>query len=41
MIVESHMLERPKYQYQLRPVHEGRIEVSGSISVVDRGDDFD
>jgi hypothetical protein len=41
MIVESHMLERPKYQYQLRPVIEGRIEVSGSIAIVDRGDDFD
>jgi len=41
MIVESHMLERPKYQYQLRPIVEGRIEISGSISVVDRGDDFD
>jgi hypothetical protein len=41
MNVESHMLERPKYQYQLRPVIEGRIEVSGSIAIVDRGDDFD
>lgn len=42
MIVESHMLERPKYQYQLRPIVEGRIEVSGSISIADRwGDDFD
>lgn len=41
LIVESHMLERPKYQYQFRPVHEGRIEISGSISIVDRGDDFD
>lgn len=41
MIVESHMLERPKYQYQLRPVVESRIEVSGSISIIDRGDDFD
>jgi hypothetical protein len=41
LIVESHMLERPKYQYQLRPVIEGRIEVSGSIAVVDRGDDLD
>ncbi len=41
LIVESHMLERPKYQYQLRPVIEGRIEVSGSISVVDREDDFE
>jgi len=39
LIVESHMLERPKYQYQLRPIVEGRIEVSGSITIVDRGDD--
>lgn len=41
MIIESHMLERPKYQYQLRPVIEGRIEISGSICMVDRGGDFD
>lgn len=41
LIVESHMLERPKYQYHLRPIVEGRIEVSGSITVVDRGGDFD
>ena len=40
MIIESHMLERPKYQYQLRPIIEGRIEISGSISVVDRGGDW-
>ncbi|HEU5118704.1 MAG TPA: hypothetical protein VFT74_19070 [Isosphaeraceae bacterium] len=39
VIVESHMLERPKYQYQLRPVVEGLIDISGSISVVDYGDD--
>ncbi len=24
LVVESHMLERPKYQYQLRPVHHGK-----------------
>jgi hypothetical protein len=41
LIVESHMLERPKYQYQLRPIVEGLIEVSGSISIVDREGDFD
>jgi len=41
MIVESHMLERPKYQYQLRPIREGLIDISGSIAMVDRGDDFD
>ena len=41
LIVESHMLERPKFQYQLRPVVEGLIEISGSISIIDRGDDFD
>ena len=38
MIVESHMLERPKYQYQLRPVTEGLIDISGSIAIVDRWD---
>ena len=36
MIVESHMLERPKFQYQLRQVIEGRIEISGSISITDQ-----
>lgn len=41
IIVESHQLERPKYQYQIRPVQEGRIDISGSISVIDRGWDFD
>jgi len=41
LIVESHMLERPKYQYQLRPIVEGLIEISGSIAIVDRGGDFD
>lgn len=40
MVVESHMLERPKYQYNLRPIVEGRIEISGSISIVDREDDW-
>lgn len=39
LVVESHMLERPKYQYQLRPIKEGLIEISGSISVVDRYED--
>lgn len=39
LVVESHMLERPKYQYQLRPVIEGRLEIGGTISVVDYGDD--
>lgn len=41
LVVESHMLERPKYQYQLRPIVEGRIDISGSIAVVDYGDDSD
>lgn len=41
LIIESHMLERPKYQYQLRPIVEGLIDISGSIGIVDRGDDFD
>lgn len=40
LVVESHMLERPKYQYQLRPVREGMIDISGSISVVDRDEDY-
>ena len=35
LVVESHMLERPKYQYQLRPIVEGRIDISGSIKMVD------
>jgi hypothetical protein len=35
IVVESHMLERPKYQYQLRPVREGIIDISGSIAVSD------
>lgn len=41
LVVESHMLERPKYQYQLRPVVEGHIEISGSISIVDRAEYYD
>ncbi len=41
MIVESHMLERPKYQYQLRPIREGLFDISGSIAITDFGDDFD
>ncbi len=41
MIVESHMLERPKYQYQLRPIREGFIDISGSIAITDFGADFD
>lgn len=36
MIVESHMLERPKYQYQIRPVRDGVIDISGSIAMTDR-----
>lgn len=35
VIVESHMLERSKYQYQLRPVREGFIDISGSVNVTD------
>lgn len=41
LVVESHMLERPKYQYQLRPVRESLIDIAGSITIVDREDDFD
>lgn len=35
LVVESHMLERPKYQYHIRPVREGTFTVEGSIRVVD------
>lgn len=35
IVVESHLLERPKYQYGIRPVREGFIDISGSISVTD------
>ncbi len=38
-IVESHMLERPKYQYGLRPIIDGLIDVSGTIAVGDRYED--
>ncbi len=41
LVVESHMLERPKYQYQLRPVKEGFIDISGSVATTDLwGDTF-
>lgn len=40
LIIESHMLERPKYQYGLRPIREGVLEVSGSISVIDRDEEW-
>ncbi len=36
IVVESHMLERPKYQYQIRPVRDGIIDIVGGISVTDR-----
>ncbi len=39
LIVESHMLERPKYQYQLRPVTEGLIDICGVISATDWDED--
>lgn len=35
LVVESHILERPKYQYGLRPVREGFIDISGSVRVSD------
>lgn len=38
-VVESHMLERPKYQYQARPVRDDLIIIEGSISMYDRGGD--
>lgn len=40
IIVESHMLERPKYQYGFRPIREGILEISGTISVVERNEDW-
>lgn len=40
LVVESHMLERPKYQYGFRPIREGILEISGSISLVDRNEDW-
>lgn len=39
LVVESHMLERSKYQYQARPIKDGFLEISGSIGVVDYGED--
>lgn len=36
VVVESHMLERPKYQYGLRPIREGTLDVSGSITMIGR-----
>lgn len=40
VVIESHMLERPKYQYGIRPIQEGTLEISGSISVVDRDEEW-
>ncbi len=40
IIVESHMLERPKYQYGFRPIREGILEISGSILMVERNEDW-
>ena len=40
LIVESHMLERPKYTYGFRPIREGILDISGSISIVDRNEDW-
>lgn len=40
IIVESHMLERPKYQYGFRPITEGSIDISGSIAICDRNEDW-
>lgn len=39
LVVESHMLERSKFQYELKPVQEGIISISGSISIGDRYED--
>lgn len=40
IVVESHMLERPKYAYGFRPIREGILDISGSISIVDRNEDW-
>ena len=40
VVVESHMLERPKYTYGFRPIREGILEISGSIAIVDRNEDW-
>jgi hypothetical protein len=40
LVVESHMLERPKFQYNLRPIREGIVDISGSIAMVDRDWDY-
>lgn len=38
LVIESHMLQRLKYQYNVRPVIEGIVDISGSIQIVDHGD---
>ncbi len=40
IIVESHMLERPKYTYGFRPIKEGILEISGSIMMTERNEDW-
>jgi hypothetical protein len=40
IVVESHMLERPKYTYGFRPIREGILDISGSISIVERNEDW-
>jgi hypothetical protein len=40
MVIESHMLERPKYQYGVRPIREGTLEVSGTMALIDRDEDW-
>lgn len=40
IIVESHMLERPKYQYGFRPIREGILDISGSITMVERNENW-
>ena len=36
--IESHMLERPKVQYEVRPVRDDIIEIEGSIDIYGRDD---
>lgn len=39
IVIESHMLERPKFQYNIRPVRDDLIIVEGRMKMFDRDDD--
>lgn len=40
IVIESHMLERPKYAYGFRPIREGILEISGSIAITERDESW-